>query len=240
MAYLQKLGTSFLYDSVTGDIIGWKDADGGENLLSPGVASTPGTYGVVTVNGSGQITGGSVVTPLANGGTGGTDAATALAALGAAPLASPGLTGNPTAPTAAVGDSDTSIATTAYVQAEIANKRNWTAYTPTITALANTFTSVTAVSGSYMVAFGICHFIAKFTVTTKGTGTNAVVSLPFPAKAGMVDFMLDATERAINGKGGYAYISAALTGATLIGADGSDLASANGAVLVVSGCYPVA
>lgn len=35
---------------------------------------------------------------------------------GAAPLASPALTGNPTAPTATVGDNDTSIATTAFVQ----------------------------------------------------------------------------------------------------------------------------
>lgn len=37
-----------------------------------------------------------------------------------ADLASPALTGNPTAPTPAVGDNDTSIATTAFVQAEIA------------------------------------------------------------------------------------------------------------------------
>lgn len=35
-----------------------------------------------------------------------------------APLASPAFTGNPTAPTAATGDSDTSIATTAFVQRE--------------------------------------------------------------------------------------------------------------------------
>lgn len=35
---------------------------------------------------------------------------------GAAPLASPALTGNPTAPTATAGDNDTSIATTAFVQ----------------------------------------------------------------------------------------------------------------------------
>lgn len=38
-----------------------------------------------------------------------------------APLASPILTGNPTAPTATVGDNDTTIATTAFVNAEIAN-----------------------------------------------------------------------------------------------------------------------
>lgn len=38
-----------------------------------------------------------------------------------APLASPGLTGTPTAPTAAVGTNTTQLATTAYVNAEIAN-----------------------------------------------------------------------------------------------------------------------
>jgi hypothetical protein len=38
-----------------------------------------------------------------------------------APIASPALTGNPTAPTPATGDNDTSIATTAFVNAEIAN-----------------------------------------------------------------------------------------------------------------------
>jgi hypothetical protein len=38
-----------------------------------------------------------------------------------APLASPAFTGNPTAPTAALGDSDTSLATTAFVQQELAS-----------------------------------------------------------------------------------------------------------------------
>ena len=37
-----------------------------------------------------------------------------------APLASPALTGNPTAPTASLGDNDTSIATTAFVQSAVA------------------------------------------------------------------------------------------------------------------------
>lgn len=45
------------------------------------------------------------------------DAADALKA----PLASPAFTGNPTAPTPTAGDNDTSIATTAFVNAEIAN-----------------------------------------------------------------------------------------------------------------------
>jgi endosialidase-like protein len=43
-----------------------------------------------------------------------------LSGAGGALLASPALTGSPTAPTAAPGDSDTSIATTAFVQAAIA------------------------------------------------------------------------------------------------------------------------
>lgn len=45
-----------------------------------------------------------------------TDAAAARTTLGAAPLASPGLTGTPTAPTPAQFDDDTSLATTAFVQ----------------------------------------------------------------------------------------------------------------------------
>lgn len=49
-------------------------------------------------------------------------AATVTTALGLkAPLASPALTGNPTAPTATVADNDTSIATTAFVQTALAN-----------------------------------------------------------------------------------------------------------------------
>jgi hypothetical protein len=47
------------------------------------------------------------------------NAAAALATLGAAPLASPGLTGIPTAPSAAAGTNTTQLATTAFVQAAI-------------------------------------------------------------------------------------------------------------------------
>jgi len=62
-------------------------------------------------------------TPLADSGTGGPGVSTKYsrgdhyhpAPTGFAPLASPAFTGNPTAPTPAPGDSDTSIATTAFV-----------------------------------------------------------------------------------------------------------------------------
>ena len=51
------------------------------------------------------------------------DAATARATLGAAPLDSPALTGIPTAPIAAIGTNTAQIATTAFVNAEIAADR---------------------------------------------------------------------------------------------------------------------
>lgn len=60
------------------------------------------------------------------------DAGAARATLGAAPLASPALTGVPTAPTAAAGTNTTQIATTAFVNAEIVADRPFEATTANI------------------------------------------------------------------------------------------------------------
>ena len=98
---------------------------------SPTVAltnvGTAGTYRSVTTDTQGRIIAGTNPTTVA--GYGLTDVYTKTesdATLAAkAPLASPVLTGTPTAPTASVGTNSTQIATTAYVVAEINKIEEW-------------------------------------------------------------------------------------------------------------------
>lgn len=70
------------------------------------------------------------------------NAAAALATLGAAPLASPALTGNPTVPTQSAGDNSTKAASTAYVDGAVA-----TATAPAVTGNNQTGTTYTFVLG---------------------------------------------------------------------------------------------
>lgn len=141
-----KLATARVIN-LTGDAGGSANFDGSANasitvtLAKTGVAA--GTYGSVTVDEKGRVMAGTVITAVANGGTGNstgqapsaTKLATARTINGVpfdgtaniaitddskAPLNSPVLTGDPRAPTPSAGDNDTSIATTAFVQAAIA------------------------------------------------------------------------------------------------------------------------
>lgn len=159
-----------------------------------------------------------------------------------APLASPSFTGTPLAPSPAVGTNTTQLATAAMIQAEIANKRAWTTYTPVVTAATNSFTTASA-TGKYMVAFGICHFQVAITITTKGTGANAIFTLPQAALSGSVGMPFVAREGVTTGKAGTARINAALTGANTLDYTGTagDLASGgDGSVIYVQGSYPIA
>lgn len=190
-----------------------------------------------------SLTGLTTALSIAQGGTGATSAAAALTNLGAAPIASPSLTGTPLSTTPAVGTNTTQIATAAMVQAEIANKRAWTTYTPTVTAGTGSFTTASA-TGKYMDAFGVRNYQVTITITTVGTGTIPNFTLPTAALAGTPVSMPVGTARegAVNGKMGVAVIATGLSSATVFGYSGAsdNLASANGAIIYVSGSYPIA
>ena len=93
-------------------------------VLTAGDLTALATYtgDLSLVSGVTEVTGthlGSAL-PVLQGGTGGTTATAALTSLGAAPLASPALTGSPTAPTQTAGDNSTKIATDAFVVTAVA------------------------------------------------------------------------------------------------------------------------
>lgn len=136
------------------------------------------------------------------------NAAGALATLGAAPVVSPALTGTPTAPTAAVGTNTTQIATTAYVNAEIAADRPFETTvsnikmdgaqsvgslntvargdhvhpTDTTRAAVDSFANVKAASGYQRFEGGMIMQWGTYSVVSAG-GANAYVSFPiaFPS-----------------------------------------------------------
>lgn len=154
-----------------------------------------------------------------------------------APLASPTFTGVPAAPTPAVGTNTTQLATTAMVQAEIANKRTWTSYTPTITATTGTFTT-TSSTGKHMVVHGICHFQVTITITVVGTGTKPVFTLPFTALTGSINMPFPAS--ALNAKVGAAQILTGLATAQCVDSTNGDLVTGDGSLIFINGSYPVA
>lgn len=229
--------------NLTGDGTASVTFDGTSNVSTTLTLADTGvpaaTYARVTVDSKGRVTNGAVTLPVSAGGTGSTSAPAALTALGAAPLASPTFTGTPAAPTAAVGTNTTQLATTALVQSEIANKRAWTSYTPSVAAVSGTYTTASA-TGKYMVAYGICHFQATLTVTTKGTGVTPVVGIPFPALSGSFGMPILCRESAINGKIGAAVIATSLIAVNVNAYDNTDLVTGNGAVISIQGSYPVA
>lgn len=223
------------------------------NLTSPPLSGTPTTPTAAVDTNSTQIASTAFVVGQAGAATPLVDGAGAVGTslrysrqdhvhptdTSRAPTASPTFTGVPLSTTPAVGTNTTQVATAAMVQAEIANKRTWTAYTPVLTSSGGTYTT-TSVTGKHMVAFGICHVQISITFTTIGTGTGPVISLPFAALAGSLEAQLSARETDLTGKLGVARILAGLTTARIHAYDNTDLATADGATIVINGSYPIA
>jgi hypothetical protein len=113
--------------------------------------------------------------PVSTGISGlGAGVAAALAAASYAPLASPALTGSPTAPTQTVGDNSTKIATTAFVLAN-AGVPAWsiTGLLPTSITGANTTANIAVSAGVCADASGVAWLTAT-ALTLLATNGNAI------------------------------------------------------------------
>lgn len=106
------------------------------DFSTPGQAKANSSAGGGNVSSSGTPT----VNQLAQWVTSTTIQGIDIASLGFAPIASPTFTGDPKAPTPLTADNDTSIATTAYVKANLANFQPLDADLTAISALAGTNT----------------------------------------------------------------------------------------------------
>jgi hypothetical protein len=111
----------------------------------------------------------------------------------------------------------------------------WTSYTPTITALTGTFTTASA-TGSYYKIGNLVFFRVKITITTVGTGTNPIFTLPFQANASGDRVILAGSETALTGKMLQARVDNSATTSTVFVYDNTSPA-ATGAVCMISGCY---
>lgn len=153
-------------------------------------------------------------------------------------LTSPVLSGTPTAPTAAPGTNTTQIATTAFDTAAVAAAlpSGWTTYSPTITALAGTYTTASA-TGAFSKTGKLVCFWAVAAITTVGTGTNTVLGLPFATASTNGNLtVVPGRENAISGKMLQGVSGSGTSTMTI-----SDYSNANPAVTgaseVMSGCY---
>ena len=103
---------------------------------------------------------------------------------GAAPLASPALTGTPTAPTALVGTSTTQIATTAFVAAALPSVPVTQVFgrTGSITATSGDYT-VAQVTGAASIASPTFTGVPAGPTATAGTNTTQLATTAFVATA---------------------------------------------------------
>jgi len=123
--------------------------------------------------------------------TGHTSRTLTPANIGAAPLASPALTGNPTAPTQTAGNNSTRLATTAFVQTAAGAGNvvamvsfNGTIATPTIYASSNVSSVVRNATGIYTINFTTALPNTNYLVTGTAQRTTASRALAMAPNSG--------------------------------------------------------
>ncbi|MCK9862039.1 hypothetical protein [Paenibacillus sp. ATY16] len=162
-------------------------------LADSGVSA--GTYKSVTVDGKGRVTAGSNPTTLS--GYGITDAA---------PLASPALTGTPTAPTAAVGANTTQIATTAFVNSSTTAAKISPAFTGTPTApTAAAGTNTAQIATTAFVNGEVAVFDASIASLEKELASLKLVSTLKDVVDGASDYFFDDMTAEPTPRGSIAY-----------------------------------
>jgi len=150
------------------------------------------------------------------------DAAAARATLGAAPLASPELTGTPTAPTAAAGTNTTQIATTAFVRAAVAALVNSSpAALDTLqelaAALGNDPNFATTMTNALAGKLGKTETAAKASslatpITINGTAVNAGSNVTISAAATAASVLAANAGAGVGAVGTYAALHETETG----------------------------
>jgi hypothetical protein len=136
--------------------------------------------------------------------------------------------------TTAIATNTTNIATNA--AAISAHEAAWTAYTPTLTAFTGSYISASA-AGRYKTIGKTVFIHVTITITTVGTGTYPLVTLPVTPRDYNHTFLYG-TERALTGK----MVVGRLGGASTIlvaYVDNTHL-SVNGAIYELTGVYEAA
>jgi len=100
-----------------------------------------------------------------------------------ATLASPALTGSPTAPTQTAGDNSTKIATTAYVDGSISSVASSNTYTPTPSAGSNSVT-ITPRVHMYTIVGKIVTVYGAAVIDYTSDNTTTIFSITLPAGVG--------------------------------------------------------
>lgn len=112
-------------------------------------------------------------------------ATTAAVASTYAPLASPALTGNPTAPTPTAGDNDTSIATTAFVTTAVASVGGVTLLGTLSPSGVNTIT----LSGLNLSSYKFLRVVGRGISTSAASGTYKLAGCNILAVGSLTDNM---------------------------------------------------